>query len=81
MERQYCTSCTVNDTNSAALSTSLYEQRTYIRQVLVVHGNFEVVIAATDDGLIITELKKQHTVYYLSGGLERTIYFTKYRED
>ena len=73
--------CRVNDTNSTAVSTSLYEHRTCVRQVLAIHGKREAVIAATDDGLIVVELKKDDNNYYLSGGLERVVSFTTHRDD
>lgn len=72
--------CRTSDANSTAVSTSLYEHRTCVRQVLVVHGKKKTVIAATDDGLTVIELKKDAT-YYLSGGLERVVSFTTHRDD
>lgn len=70
----------VNDANSIALSASLYEHRTCIRQVLVVHGKNEAVIAATDDGLVVTELKKGAN-YCALGDLQRIVSFTTHRND
>ncbi|OEU06474.1 hypothetical protein FRACYDRAFT_254491 [Fragilariopsis cylindrus CCMP1102] len=67
------TSC---DANSTAVSTSLYKHRTCVRQVLMVHGKRNTVIAATDDGLTVIELKKDAT-----GGLERVVSFTTHRDD
>ena len=71
---------TSDDANSTAVSTSLYQHRTCVRQVLtMVHdGKRKTVIAATDDGLIVIELKKD---CYLSGGLERVVSFTTHRDD
>lgn len=48
----------VNDANSTAVSTSLFSHRTCIRQVIALHGKYETVIAATDDGLVVIEWKK-----------------------
>lgn len=73
-------SCRTSDANSTAVSTSLYDHRTCVRQVLVIHGKREAVVAATDDGLIVVELKKDAN-YYLSGGLERVVSFTTHRDD
>lgn len=73
-------SCGVHETNTTAVSTSLYEHRTCVRQVMVIHGTREAVIAATDDGLIVVELKKDANCY-LSGDLERVISFTTHRDD
>jgi len=69
-----------SDANSTAVSTSLYDHRTCVRQVLVIHGKREAVVAATDDGLIVVELKKDAN-YYLLGGLERVVSFTTHRDD
>jgi WD40 repeat protein len=73
-------SCRASDANSTAVSTSLYEHRTCVRQVLVIHGKRKTVIAATDDGLTVIELKKDAN-YYTSGGLERVVSFTTHRDD
>lgn len=72
--------CRTSDANSTAVSTSLYEHRTCVRQVLMVHGKRKTVIAATDDGLTVIELKKDANCY-LSGGLERVVSFTTHRDD
>lgn len=58
-------------TNSTAASTSLYQHRTCIRQVLVMGT---AVVAATDDGLVVMETKD--TSLYGGGGLERVLSFT-----
>jgi WD40 repeat protein len=73
----YCRTSCCDANNSTAVNTSLYKHRTCIRQVLMVHdGKRKTVIAATDDGLTVIELKKDAT-----GGLERVVSFTTHRDD
>jgi len=72
------------DTNTTAVSTSLYQHRTCVRQVLTtkgtMYGETKSLVAATDDGLIVIELKKESNNYF-SGGLERVVSFTTHRND